>query len=130
MKFYFASRYRHKEKLLKIKEQLEMHKHKVVSSWLTVDSLRPYEERSKECRAMAARIEREIKSCDILVLISDKAGTDMFIESGIAIALKKKIYVVGTWGKRSLMHFHPMITHVSALSDILGCGSVCGPRSL
>lgn len=122
MKFYFASRYRHREKLLKVKEQLEAHKHRVVSSWLTVDSLRPYDERSKECRAMAARIEREIKSCDIFILISDKAGTDMFIESGIAIALKKEIYVIGKWGKRSLMHFHPKIKHVATLSEIPGFG--------
>lgn len=119
MKFYFASRYRHKGKLLKIKEQLEIQKHKVVSSWLTIDSLRPYDEHPKECRAMSARIEREIKSCDIFILISDKAGTDMFVELGIAIAQKKNIYVVGKWNKRSLMHFHPQIKHIDTLEEIL-----------
>lgn len=119
MKFYFASRYRHKEKLLKISKLLEAKKHKVISSWLRVDSLRPYEEHQKESKAMAARIEKEIKNCEVFVLISDKAGTDMFVESGIAIALKKKIYVVGKWNKRSLMHFHPQIKHVDTIEEVI-----------
>ncbi len=119
MKFYFASRYRHKEKLLKISKLLEAKKHKVVSSWLSVPSLKPYEENKKESRKMAAQIVREIKSCDVFVLISDRAGTDMFVESGIAIAFKKKIYVVGRWGKRSLMHFHPSIKHIDKLEELL-----------
>ncbi len=68
---------------------------------------------------MAARIEREVKNCDIFILISDKAGTDMFVESGIAIALKKKIYIVGKWNKRSLMHFHPNITRVDSLESLI-----------
>jgi nucleoside 2-deoxyribosyltransferase len=119
MKYYFASRYHHREKLLKVADLLIAKKHKVVSSWLWVDSLRPYEENQKESRLMAARIEREIKNCDIFILISDKAGTDMFVEYGIAIALKKKIYIVGKWNKRSLMHFHPHITQIDSLKDII-----------
>lgn len=68
---------------------------------------------------MAAKIEKEIKSCDVFILISDKAGTDMFVESGLAIAFKKRIYVVGRWNKRSLMHFHPQIKHVDSLEELL-----------
>lgn len=119
MKFYFASRYRHKEKLLKISKFLEAKKHKVVSSWLYIQSLKPYEENQKQSRKMAAKIEKEIKNCDVFILISDKAGTDMFVESGIAIALKKKIFVVGKWNKRSLMHFHPRIIHVDSLESLI-----------
>lgn len=119
MKFYFASRYRNREKLLKFSTLLVDKKHKIVSSWLNVGSLKPYEENREHSRRMAAKITREIKSCDVFVLISDRAGTDMFIEFGLAAAFGKKIYVVGKWNKRSLMHFHPNIRHISKIEELL-----------
>ena len=119
MKFYFASRFRHKEKILDISKILESKKHKVVSSWIYNPSLKPYEENEKECRLMAKKIESEIKKSDVFVLISDRAGTDMFVELGIAISLKKKIYVIGKYGKRSLMHFHPGIKNLISMGDLL-----------
>ncbi len=118
MKFYFASRIKNKEKLLKFSKILEKNNHKVVSSWMNVGSLKPYSENQQQSRAMAKKIEGDIKKCDIFVLISDKAGTDMFVELGIAISLKKKIYIVGKWNKRSLMHFHPHVKHVDALNTL------------
>lgn len=118
MKFYFASRFRHKAKILEISKLLESKKHKVVSSWINNPSLKPYEENEKQCRLMAKKIESEIKKSDIFVLISDRAGTDMFVELGIAISLKKKIYVVGKYGKRSLMHFYPEIKHIFSIKDL------------
>lgn len=119
MKFYFASRFKNKEKILKISEVLKNNKHKVTSSWLEAPSLKPYSENEKSCRLMANKIENEIKKSDILVLLSDRAGTDMFVELGMAISLKKKIYIVGKWNKRSLMHFHPSIKHTTSLKDLV-----------
>lgn len=118
MKFYFASRIKNKEKLLTFSEVLENNNHKVVSSWMHAPSLKPYLENDKQCRLMAKKIENEIKKCDVFVLISDKAETDMFVELGIAISLKKEIYIVGKYNKRSLMHFHSGIKHVDSL-DLL-----------
>ena len=42
----------------------------------------------------------------------------------MAISYKTKnnnsrIYVVGKYNKRSLMHFHPFIIHVDSLNDVL-----------
>ncbi len=119
MKFYFASRYRNKEKLLKAADLLIAKKHKVVSSWLHAGSFKPYENNREHSRKMAAKITREIKSCDVFVLLSDRAGTDMFIEFGLAVAFDKKIYVVGKWNKRSLMHFHPQIKHVDTIEEVI-----------
>ncbi len=58
-----------------------------------------------------------------IVLISDPEGIDMFVELGIAISNalesgKPKIYAVGDYNKRSLMHFHPKINHVNNLEEI------------
>lgn len=119
MKFYLASRYRNKEKLLQFSKLLNLKKHKVVSSWLKEGSLKPYGENREHSRKMATRITKEIKSCDAFVLMSDRAGTDMFIEFGLAVAFDKKIYVVGKWNMRSLMHFHPNIKHFDSLEGIL-----------
>jgi len=60
---------------------------------------------------------------DVFVLISDEAGTDMFVELGIAIAQwmqnkKMRIYIVGKHNKRSLMHLHPAINHVNRIEEI------------
>lgn len=66
---------------------------------------------------MAKKIEKEIKKCDTFILISDRAGTDMFVELGIAIGLRKKVYVVGGHNKRSLMHFHPHVHHIEGLNE-------------
>jgi hypothetical protein len=120
MKFYLASRYRNKEKLLKFSKLLVKEKHKIVSSWLKIGSLKPYEDNREYSRKIAARIVREIKSCDAFVLVSDRAGTDMFIEFGLAVAFQKKIYVVGRWNKRSLMHFCPSIVHLNKIEELLG----------
>lgn len=119
MKFYFASRYRNKEKLLKFTQSLSAKKHKVVSSWLQIGSLKPYENNREHSQKMAAKIVREIKSCDVFVLLSDRAGTDMFIEFGLAVAFNKKIYVVGKWNKRSLMHFYPSIIQLDKIEEVL-----------
>ena len=119
MKFYFASRIKNKEKILKISEVLKKNKHSVVSSWLQTPSLKPYEKNKKSCKLMAKKIEHEIKKSDVFVLISDRAGTDMFVELGIAISLNKKIYIIGKWNKRSLMHFHPLINHISSVKELL-----------
>lgn len=118
MKFYLASRYRNKEKLLKLAQLLAEGKHTVVSSWLGTGSLKPYEENRVHSRKMAAKITREVKACDVFVLLTDRAGTDMFIEFGLAVAFRKKVLLVGKWNKRSLMHFHPQIIQVDSLKDV------------
>lgn len=119
MKFYFASRFRNKEKLLSTAKILMQNKHKIVSSWLYTGSLKPYEENREHSRKMAAKIVKEIKSCDAFVLLSDRAGTDMFIEFGLAVAFGKKIFIIGKWNKRSLMHFHPQIKHIDSLVEFI-----------
>ncbi|MEZ4103576.1 MAG: hypothetical protein R3B55_03455 [Candidatus Paceibacterota bacterium] len=118
MKFYFASRFKKKNELLRLRDSLEKEKHKVISSWIDAPSLKPYSDNKKKCSLMAKKIESEIKKCDVFVLLSDKSGTDMFVELGIAAALKKKIYIIGKHNQRSLMHFHPLFKHVDSVEKL------------
>jgi len=117
MKWYFASRTRHQETISKIYQTLRNKGHTVVFDWTQLKIVKPYEEHS--CKAIAEDISTSIPNADIFVLISDAAGTDMFVELGIALAHKKKIYVVGEHNKRSLMHFHPSIIHVDTIKEVL-----------
>jgi len=123
MKWYFASRMRHKESIDKIVNFLKSQNHEIVYEWSKLGSLKPYNENSDKASSVANEISLSLKDVDIFVLITDEAGTDMFIELGIVIGRwldnnKTKIYAVGKFNDRSLMHFHPAIKRVDKLSDI------------
>ena len=123
MKWYFASRMRHKESIDKIVNFLKSQNHEVVYEWSKLSSLKPYKENSNKASLVAKEISISLKNVDVFVLISDEAGTDMFIELGIVLGRwlnnsKTKIYSVGKFNDRSLMHFHPAIKRVDKLSDV------------
>ncbi len=123
MKWYFASRMRHKESIEKIVNFLKSQNHKVVYEWSKLGTLKPYVENSNKSSLVAKEISLALRDVDIFVLITDETGTDMFIELGIVIGRwldnnKTKIYAVGKFNDRSLMHFHPAITRVDKLSDV------------
>ena len=128
MKWYFASRMRHKEAIGKIVNFLESNNHSVIYDWSKMDSLSPYIENTDKSTLVAEEISNALKDVDIFVLIADESGTDMFIELGIVIGRwlddkKTKIYIVGEFNDRSLMHFHPAIKRVDKLSDIFAIES-------
>jgi len=123
MKWYFASRTRHREFINKIVDLLKSKNHSVVYEWSKLGLLEPYHEDSDKSSLVAKEISDALHDVDIFVLISDKAGTDMFVELGIIIGRwlgnkKVRIYAVGKFNDRSLMHFHPAIKRVDKLSDI------------
>lgn len=128
MKWYFASRMRHREAINKIVNFLKSNNHSVVYDWSKINSLSPYAENPDKSTLVAKEISDALKDVDIFVLIADKSGTDMFIELGIVIGRwldhkKTKIYVVGKFNNRSLMHFHPAIKRVDRLSDVFSVES-------
>tara|TARA_Y100000310_G_scaffold341308_3_gene440062 strand:- start:1058 stop:1498 length:441 start_codon:yes stop_codon:yes gene_type:complete len=123
MKWYFASRMRHKESIEKIINFLKSQDQQVVYEWSKLGSLKPYNENSNKSSLVAKEIGDALKNVDIFILVADEAGTDMFIELGIVIGRwldnnKTKIYAVGKFNDRSLMHFHPAIKQVDKLSDV------------
>ncbi len=121
MKWYFAARVRHKEKLIEVFDCLKSKGEEVISDWVYQGSLKPYHENLSEVQNLATSVTKAIKETDIFVLISDPAGTDMFIELGICLARDPesvRIYIVGEYSKRSLMQLHPAITHVADLKEL------------
>jgi hypothetical protein len=123
MKWYFASRMRHKDKTSLLVKALEGFGEEVSFDWTKVESMKPYSENETLCKKYTKKISYAIKSSDVFVLFSDKEGTDMFIEKGIAISnnLDKgtpRIYVVGKYNDRSMMHFHPSVNRVDSIEDV------------
>jgi len=122
MKWYFASRTKHKESIKKIIKILKEEGHQIVYDWTFLDSFNNLEDRLDKSK-IANEMLRSISDAEIFVLLSDKGGTDMFVELGFAIAKlvenkKLRIYAIGKYNKRSLMHFHPSIIHLNNLIDV------------
>ncbi len=123
MKWYFASRTRHREYIEKITDFLKSQNHHIVYEWTKLGPLKPYNKNIDTSSLIAKEIALALKEVDVFVLIADEAGTDMFIELGIVIGRwldndKTKIYAVGKFNDRSLMHFHPAIKRVDKLIDV------------
>ncbi|MFP4401833.1 MAG: hypothetical protein ACLFPL_01240 [Candidatus Nanoarchaeia archaeon] len=129
MKWYFASRMRHKEKIQSITKQLKMQGEEIVFDWSELDVQKPYVENASQCLHIAHSIVSALKDVDVFVLISDVGGTDMFIELGVVIGEwmrnnNIRIYVVGEHNSRSLMHFHLGIIQVDDLQEVFEKESV------
>lgn len=123
MKWYLASRIRHKKFIDKTVDLLKNHDHEVVYEWSKLGSLKPYKENINKASLLAKEISLSLRDVDIFVLIADEGGTDMFIELGIAIArwldnANVRIYAVGKFNDKSLMHFHPAIKRVNKINDV------------
>lgn len=124
MKWYIASRLRHRNNVEKIISILKNEGHEFVFDWTQVKISKPYENQVEHSSLVAQQISQSLQDIEIFVLISDESGTDMFIELGIAINLWQndnsiKIYAVGKHNTSSLMHFHPAIKRVDSLEEVL-----------
>ncbi len=123
MKWYFASRMRHKEKLVEVSDFLKSKNETILSQWIYEDSLKPYDQNIDKVNVLSKKVVSNLLDSDIFVLISDPEGTDMFIELGVCLAKKElskniKIYIVGGYAKRSLMQLHPDILHVKDIKEL------------
>jgi hypothetical protein len=138
MKWYFASRVRHKEKMILISRFLDEKGEKLVSNWIYEASLKPYHKNIESVQRMASQVISSIMSTDIFVLVSDPEGTDMFIELGACLARIStsskipRIYIIGEHSKRSLMQLHPSINHLKNMKEVfkrenIDCGTFAVP---
>ena len=120
MKWYFAARMERMELVKTWISRLEKKGHSIAYDWTSIENIRPYLENREKTAQVADQITKSIPDCDVFVLLSDAAGTDMFVELGIALASPKKprIYAVGKHNKRSLMHLHPEIIHADSMKEV------------
>ena len=119
MDFYIAARFRLKDEVREIHKRLREKGHGVVYDWTEEELIRPYEKNPEMVRETAEKSIHASESCDVFVLISDSAGTDMYGELCSAITSKKpKIYVIGDFLDRSKFFFHPRVKRMKSIDDI------------
>jgi hypothetical protein len=121
MKWYVSSRTRHRAAVRGLLELLAQHGHEAACDWTRFDQKEVANPR--QVSSLALNVSLAIKDCDIFMMIGDDAGTDMYVELGIALAYnapagKPLIYVVGSHSERSLMHSHPAIRHESTVANV------------
>ncbi len=129
MKWYFASRVHHRSKIVEVSKFLNDQGEIIMSDWIYKDSLKPYTEHLTEVTILSKNIVKSLTETDIFVLISDSEGTDMFVELGICLARndshqKPRIYIVGEYGKRSLMQLHPSIVHTKNIAEVFSIENI------
>lgn len=124
MKWYFASRVRHTNDLIKLAQVLESHGEILEGKWIYGKSLKPYHENVEEVQKVGVENTQAILDSDVFVMISDPEGTDMFVELGIALGAHTsgngipRIYIIGEHSKRSLMQLHPAIIHCDTFEQV------------
>lgn len=118
MKIFLSSRYSRKEELKDIRDYLRSNGYEVCSRWLDTDwseterdaiysSVCPPEHR----REYAQIDVDDVKECDVFISFTEEPKSSSrggrHVELGVAIALEKKIIVIGP--RENLFHHHPLV---------------------
>ncbi len=124
MKFYIAVRTAQKKLVSRFSDLLEKYQNENVYNWTKKEMKLPYSEHEKESTKYADEIIKKLDDLDLFILLSDKNGTDMFIEMGSVLKDfqkngKPKIYAIGKYANRSLLHFHSSISRLNNLEELL-----------
>lgn len=124
MKFYIASRFEMKDLILETYEQIKKLGHEIIYDWTIHKPIKPYEKNPETAREYATEDAYGAMNCDIFIMYSDKYGTGMYTEQGLAIASnlirgKPMIYVIGENNSKSLFHFHPSVKRMNTLDEVL-----------
>lgn len=124
MKFYIAAKFQLKEKVREIYTRLQEEGHEITADWTLHKSIKPYEDNPDIAQEYAIEDINAAQSCDVFVILSEEAGTGMYVELGAAISSnlkqgKPKIYIIGNHNTRSMFYFHPSVNRRNNLEEVL-----------
>ena len=118
MKFYISSRTKEANQTKKIIQKLKSLGYSITLDWTKQTNLKPYNKNSKQSAIFSKRVTSAIKTCDSFILLTDQAGTGMHTELGIAIAEKKKIFIIGKHSNTNVFFFHPNIKRLNSINNL------------
>src|ERR1035437_1318914 len=100
MKVYVACRYERRAEAVDLAIYLKSQGHEVTSSWLFSLSKVEGENSFIQMRRYAKRDLVDIKKCDAIVCLTEKVDSrhgrgGRHVEAGFAMALGKKVYIIG-----------------------------------
>lgn len=124
MKIYIAARFDKKQEVLNLYKRFQELGHEIIADWTLHKLIKPYENNPETAREYSIEDIDAARNCDILMLMTDEAGTGMYIELGAAISSnlehgKTKIYVIGEHTSRSMFYFHPSVNRRKNIDEVL-----------
>ena len=123
-KVYISARFNKKEEVIELGNLLTNRGYEVVSNWVSHKSIKPYEKNQDLAKQYSIEDITNSMSCDHFILLTNNAGTGMYVELGAAIGHntefgKPLIYVVGDYINRSMFYFHPVVNRVENIEDLI-----------
>lgn len=125
MKIYVAARLHDKKRVLDLHAKLRELGHEISHDWTTHKNIKPYQANLKLANDYAAVDMQGVKAADIFVLLTNsEIGAGSAGELGAAIALnlimgKPKVFVVGEHLANNLFYYHPIVTRLNYLAELL-----------
>lgn len=114
IRFYIASRFNRRKEVRRLYSELRARGHAVAADWTSHEPIKPYARHPKLARRYATDDTNGAAECDVFILLTDKAGTGMYVELGVALASnlirsRPRISVVGSHLSRSMFYYHPSV---------------------
>ncbi len=125
MKFYIASRFGNLDEVRKTYKVLKQQGHTISLDWTIHESVKPYGQNEEKAARYSVEDVEGVRRSQVFVLLSDEAGTGMYVEFGIALQsfLEKGsplVYVIGAYTDRCSFFFHPAVRRVKTIEEVLG----------
>ncbi len=118
MKFYISSRTKKANQTKEIIQKLKSLGHSITFNWTKQANLKPYNKNLEQSAIFSKRVISAIKNCNSFILLTDQAGAGMHTELGVAIAEKKKIFIIGKHSNTNVFFFHPNIKRLNSINNL------------
>lgn len=123
MKFYVAGKWQDRYTIRWLQQELMSRGHSISCDWTNHDFDKNGVKATKyQLIKIAEEDARGVKDCDIYVgiLLSEYSYKGLWVEMGMAIALKKKVYAIGEAGDSCIFMNHPSVQRFRTMEDFLG----------
>lgn len=118
-KVYVAGGFEDKENVRDWMQRLTEEGFEITADWTLHRPLAPFIENIDLCKDFAKEDLEGVANCDIFIFKSEMAGSGAHSELGAAIVLGKRVFVVGEKKNDKLFYFHPQVTRVDTLDEVL-----------
>jgi nucleoside 2-deoxyribosyltransferase len=119
MKFYVATQ--KQENARPVRDALVALRHTCTATWLDLQGYASIPGDDAQRAKAAVTCEREVKEADVLILIAEPDGERVrggkHVETGMALALGKRVYVLGK--RENVFHWHPAVTVCETLEQLI-----------
>lgn len=116
---YVAGGFTDKEDVRQWMKTLEDNGYRISSDWTKHKIIGSYVDNPEISAQYATEDMVGVKNCDVLILKSKEAGAGANAEFGAAIALGKRVFVVGEGNTSKMFYFHPDVERFENLDEVI-----------